>query len=126
MKRRPQLCVLVAVSLMVLIIGHTAAADVAVSPTSKEAPVSDHPGQRSLDVEVSSDGEALDNTAVTIINDKTKDQVFSGFTDSAGQVNVTLPQGKYTVVAQGKSKQTNLNKDQTVGFELNGDERPKG
>ena len=90
------------------------ATDVVVTAPAKEKPDGCHPSLCSLDVDVSSDGEALNNTAVTVINGKTKDQVFSGYTDSAGQINVTLPQGKYTVVTQGKSEQINLNKDSTV------------
>ena len=85
-----------------------------------------HAGSRSLGVEVTSGGDTLDNVPVKVVNWKTENQVFSGYTDSAGQVNVTLPQGQYDVVVQNqKYKNVNLNKDQNVSFNLNSDERPK-
>ena len=71
MEERLPLYVIGVAFLLVLSMGHATAANVAVSP-SKEISQSGHPGQRSLDVDVSSDGDALDNTAITVINDKTK------------------------------------------------------
>jgi hypothetical protein len=126
MRKIHQFSTVIATFLLVLSIGFPAA-DVAVSTPDTEKLNSGHLGSRSLGVSVSSEGDALDNVPVTIINDKTGSQVFSGFTDSAGQVDVTLPQGKYQVVVQGqKTKTVNLNKDQNVSFELASDERPEG
>lgn len=52
--------------------------------------------------------------------------VFSGFTDNAGQIDVTLPRGNYEVVAQSQKKTVTLNKDDTqTMFTLASDELPK-
>jgi hypothetical protein len=61
-----------------------------------------------------------------VIDKNINRQVFSGDTDSAGQIDVTLSQGSYDVVVQGQSKSVNLNKDQEVSFSLNSAERPTG
>ncbi|WP_049900454.1 hypothetical protein [Halococcus agarilyticus] len=111
---------------VVLTAGSAVVTDVAASRDPQAEHAGGHPGPRSLGVTVSADGEALDNVPITVVNDKTNNQVFSGYTDSAGQIDVTLPQGKYTAVAQGQSKKVNLNKDQNVSFELSSDERPNG
>jgi hypothetical protein len=123
MRRLPKISIALVAVLLVASLMTVAALDV----SAKENSSGGHSGLRSIGVTVSSDGDALDNVPVTVVNKKTKDQVFSGYTDSAGQVSVTLPQGQYEVVAQGQqSKSINLNKDQNVSFELNSDERPNG
>lgn len=123
MSRQIQAIIFVTIALTFAAIGTPIATDLTV--LAKENP-GGHLGEHSLGVDVSSEGDALDNVPVTVVNKKTKDQVFSGFTDSAGQISVTLPQGQYDVVAQGqKGKSVNLNKGQNVSFELNSDERPK-
>lgn len=127
MRKISPFCVVITASLLIFSGSFSVAADIAASTVATEKPDSGHPGSRSLGISVSSDGDALDNVPVTIINEKTGSQVFSGFTDSAGQIDVTLPQGKYTVVANGqRAKTVNLNKDQDISFELNSDERPEG
>ncbi|WP_152416165.1 hypothetical protein [Halococcus hamelinensis] len=123
MSRQIRVTILVTTILALTAISTPIATDLTV--LAKENP-GGHSGERSLGVDVSSEGDALDNVPVTVVNKKTKDQVFSGYTDSAGQISVTLPQGQYDVVAQGqKGKSVNLNKDQNVSFDLNSDERPK-
>ena len=122
MGRRLRTAISIAVVLGVLSASLTGSSH--VTAAAKEYPHGGHSGTRSLGVDVSSDGEALDNVPITVVNEKTENQVFSGYTDSAGQVDVTLPQNKYEVVAQSQSEKVNLNKDQNVSFELNDDERP--
>ena len=87
----------------------------------------DAAGTHSLGVTVTDDdGEALDGIPVTVIDKKTGKQVFSGFTDNAGQIDVTLPRGNYEVVAQSQKKTVTLNKDDTqTTFTLASDELPK-
>ena len=114
----------VAVAVTVVLVVASSAVAPGIGASAKEHPGGGHSGTRSLGVDVSSDGEALDNVPITVVNEKTDNQVFSGYTDSAGQVDVTLPQNKYEVVAQSQSKKVNLNKDQNVSFELNDEERP--
>ncbi|WP_231189240.1 carboxypeptidase-like regulatory domain-containing protein [Haladaptatus sp. DYF46] len=83
-------------------------------------------GTHTVSVQVNGDdGDPVADKQVTIINKKTGDQVFTGTTDNAGQINVTLPRGQYEVVAGSQSKQVNLNKDQDVTFTLPTDELPK-
>ena len=71
------------------------------------------------------DGDPIAGKEVTVINKKTGDQVFSGTTDNAGQIDVTLPRGNYEVVAGSQSKQVNLRQDTDVALTLPTDELPK-
>ena len=89
-KRRP-VAILLAVSL-VLSTGVVVAVDAATSAKENEQP-DGYPGSRSVGVSVSADGDALENVPVTVVDKNTNKQVFSGYTDSAGQIDVTLPQG---------------------------------
>ncbi|MFH5845163.1 hypothetical protein [Haladaptatus sp. CMAA 1909] len=83
-------------------------------------------GTHTVSVQVNGDdGDPIADKQVTIINKKTGDQVFTGTTDNAGQIDVTLPRGQYEVVVGSQSKLVNLNKDQDVTFTLPTDELPK-
>lgn len=97
---------MIASFLLILAVGFTVVADVAASAQVEKRPDGGHPGSRSFGISVTSDGEALDNIPVTIVNENTGTQVFSGYTGSAGQVDVTLPQGKYTVTVNGQQTKT--------------------
>lgn len=115
-----------ALSLLVVVAGFLVATDVVVSTVVEEKSTDGHSGSRSLGVTVASDGDALNNIPVTVINEKTGSQVFSGYTDSTGQIDITLPQGKYQVVVNGQQTKTvNLNNDQNVSFDIDSAERPK-
>ncbi|SIR73090.1 hypothetical protein SAMN05421858_3482 [Haladaptatus litoreus] len=69
-------------------------------------------------------GDPLDNETVTVKN-SLGETVFTGYTDSAGQIDVQLSQGKYDVYVQNQHQQVNLNKDRTVTFTLGQDVLPK-
>ncbi len=111
-----------AIALAVVVVSTTPETAVA-APTRAGG---DAAGTHSLGVTVTDDGEALDNISVTVIDKKTGKQVLSGFTDNAGQIDVTLPRGNYEVVAQNQKKTVSLKKDGTeTTFTLASDELPK-
>ena len=101
METKFRVSVVVAISILILICSGAGSADTTAAASTPENALSGHPGTHSLGVGVSSGGDALENVPVTVVNKKTGDKVFSGFTDSAGQIDVTLPQGQYDVVVQG-------------------------
>lgn len=83
-------------------------------------------GSYSLGVTMENDtGEPADSVAVTVVNDKTGEKAFSGFTDNAGQVDVTLPRGEYSVVSKSKEKKVKLQGDTDATLEVSTDELPK-
>ena len=92
---------------------------------SKFGPADRCVGKYSLSTVVQTeDGDPIANEQVTVM-DKTGETVFTGFTDNAGQINVTLPQGHYDVFVQNQKKHVNLNDDTTVSFTLSGEELPE-
>ncbi|WP_266081188.1 hypothetical protein [Haladaptatus caseinilyticus] len=112
------LAVVFAVGLIYSSIGTTVAANAMVDDFCA--------GTHNLGVLVNGDdGDPVADKQVTVINKKTGDKVFTGTTDNAGQIDVTLPRGQYEVIAGSQSKLVNLNKDQDITFTLPTDELPK-